>query len=51
VQTGRELMSVTMASDMNDGIVRVNTQFVEIWHIRSIFKSAANMRNVSNVDA
>ena len=44
-------MSVTMVSDMNDGIVRVNKHFVGILHTRSIFKSAANMRNVSNVDA
>jgi len=25
----------------------VNKQFVGIWHIRSIFKSALNMHNVS----
>jgi len=27
----------------------VNKQFVGIWHIRSIFKSALNMHNVSNI--
>jgi len=36
---------------MNDRIVFVNKQLVGIWHILSIFKSALNMHNVSNIDS
>ena len=50
VQNWREFMSVTMASDVNDGIVIADKHFVGIWHVRSVFKSAANIRNVSNID-
>ena len=39
-----------MASNMNDGIVFVDKQFVGSWHIRDIFKFAANMYSVSNID-
>jgi len=40
-----------MVSNMNDRIVLVNKKLVGIWHILSIFKSALNMHNVSNIDS
>jgi len=39
-----------MASDMNDGILIADKQFVGIRHIRSIFESDLNIHNVSTID-
>ena len=43
---GASLMQTTMLAGMSDGIVFVNKHFVEIWHIRTILKSALDMRNM-----